>query len=182
MPSQSYLCKYCHQTKPTQTALNRHIAHSAVCLQAWQENLLNLTSGGSGSINSHFATINNSIPLDLLENDDFNGEVAITEEIRPASNNLQVSSLQRSEESGTGNDARSQIRRYRKGYPVGYAAKIFGEGKTKFQIWKEDQILHGENEWAPFENQKEWDLAWWLIKNVGQTSIDEFLRLPIVSL
>ena len=35
--------------------------------------------------------------------------------------------------------------------------------------------------WAPFEDQAEWNLACWLIKNVGQKSIDEYLKLPIVS-
>ena len=38
------------------------------------------------------------------------------------------------------------------------------------------------NEWTPFHSQKKWDLAKWLIKNVGQKSIDEFLQLPIVSM
>jgi hypothetical protein len=38
----------------------------------------------------------------------------------------------------------------------------------------------GENEWAPFTSQEEWDLAWWLMNNVGQNSIDEYLKLPIV--
>ena len=33
----------------------------------------------------------------------------------------------------------------------------------------------------PFEDQAEWDLACWLIRNVGQKSIDEYLKLPIVS-
>jgi hypothetical protein len=49
-------------------------------------------------------------------------------------------------------------------------------------MWKEEQNLYRENEWAPFDNQKEWDLAKWLIRNVGQKSTDEFLKLQIASL
>ncbi|KAF8223722.1 hypothetical protein L208DRAFT_1315423, partial [Tricholoma matsutake] len=45
-----------------------------------------------------------------------------------------------------------------------------------------EQENQGEHTWAPFEDQAEWDLACWLIKNVGQKSIDEYLKLPIVSL
>ncbi|KAG5649098.1 hypothetical protein H0H81_006309, partial [Sphagnurus paluster] len=55
------------------------------------------------------------------------------------------------------------------------------QGNTQFGQWKEAQEASGESAWAPFENQEEWDLAQWLIKTVGQTSIDEYLKLPIVS-
>jgi hypothetical protein len=39
----------------------------------------------------------------------------------------------------------------------------------------------GEDEWAPFADREEWGLAEWLIKSLGQTCTDEFLKLPIVS-
>ncbi|KAF8233248.1 hypothetical protein L208DRAFT_1267596, partial [Tricholoma matsutake] len=45
----------------------------------------------------------------------------------------------------------------------------------------EEQAALGENTWAPFASQEEWDLSQWLMKNVGQNSIDEYLKLPIVS-
>lgn len=155
--------------KATETALNRHIAHSAACFKAWQDDLLRLTSTNTrvdGSINQRSATLD--------------------ERIRPDSpvNNLEVSiavpSIQGSEEMGhveDVDDAHSQSR-YSRGYPVRYAVEILGEGKTNFEIWEDEQ---SENEWAPFRNQKEWDLAQWLFRNVGQKSIDEFLKLPIVS-
>jgi hypothetical protein len=71
--------------------------------------------------------------------------------------------------------------RYRREYDNAYPVEILGMGQTKFQLLQEQQRLRSESEWAPFNNQKEWDLAQWLIKNVGQKSIDEFLKLPIVS-
>jgi hypothetical protein len=56
----------------------------------------------------------------------------------------------------------------------------------------------GEDEWAPFCDEyvpfhvdglcltlaarEEWGLAEWLVKSLGQTRTDEFLKLPIVSL
>ncbi|KAG1868181.1 hypothetical protein C8R48DRAFT_549442, partial [Suillus tomentosus] len=55
-------------------------------------------------------------------------------------------------------------------------------GQTNFekhQQYKEDE---GEDKWAPFGNEEEWGLAEWLVKSLGQTKTDEFLKLPIVSL
>lgn len=37
------------------------------------------------------------------------------------------------------------------------------------------------NHWGPFADGDEWDLAKWLLKNVGQTQTDKFLKLGIVS-
>jgi hypothetical protein len=53
--------------------------------------------------------------------------------------------------------------------------------KTQFETWKESQVDEDKSEWAPFDSQEEWELAQWLMKNVGQKSINEYLKLPIVS-
>ncbi|KAG1779091.1 hypothetical protein EV702DRAFT_1178629 [Suillus placidus] len=53
------------------------------------------------------------------------------------------------------------------------------EGETKFEGYKRDQEEGSEHPWSPFEDTEEWDLAQWLIKNLGQTRTDEFLKLPI---
>jgi hypothetical protein len=71
-------------------------------------------------------------------------------------------------------------RRYVESYPDG-AADILGRSKTKFDAYRESQDEGGEQRWAPFRDQEEWDLAQWLLKNVGQTKIDQFLKLDIVS-
>ncbi|KAG2340776.1 hypothetical protein BDR05DRAFT_1032465 [Suillus weaverae] len=55
------------------------------------------------------------------------------------------------------------------------------EGETKFEGYKRDQEEGSEHPWSPFEDTEEWDLAQWLVKNLGQTRTDEFLKLPIVS-
>ena len=43
------------------------------------------------------------------------------------------------------------------------------------------QMRNGEDPWAPFDDQEEWELAQWLMLNVGQNATDKFLKLPIVS-
>jgi hypothetical protein len=180
MPSKFYHCKYCHQIKQTETALNRHIAHSVPCFQSWQNELVRLTSstiGVEGNINRRAGTMDDSLLPDSLGNDsNLDMDVVIFDKTIPDHKNAVPS--KRTEAS---DDAGSQSR-YRKAYPGGYAAKILGEGKTNFQQWEEDESLHGKNEWAPFHSQKEWDLVQWLIKNVGQKTIDEYLKLPIASI
>lgn len=71
-------------------------------------------------------------------------------------------------------------------YPVPYpgrAGEALDKQETMFHKMQEDQKLDGdeENPWAPFDNQDEWELARWLMKNVGQKKTNEFLQLPIVS-
>src|SRR5882762_864541 len=47
---------------------------------------------------------------------------------------------------------------------------------------QEDQKLEGLEPEAPFADEEEWELVKWLMKNVGQTKADDFLKLPIVSI
>jgi hypothetical protein len=70
-------------------------------------------------------------------------------------------------------------RRYVQSYPEG-AAYILGQGKTMFETYREKQDGRKEQRWAPFQDKEEWELAQWLMKNVGQMKIDEFLKLDIV--
>ncbi|KAG1889977.1 hypothetical protein F4604DRAFT_1876673 [Suillus subluteus] len=52
-------------------------------------------------------------------------------------------------------------------------------GQTGFERYQRYKEGEGEDEWAPFCNEEEWGLAEWLVKNLGQTKTDEFLKLPI---
>lgn len=51
----------------------------------------------------------------------------------------------------------------------GYFAKI-----------RDSQKREGLAPWAPYADMDEWELAHWLMKNVGQNETDKFLRLKIV--
>jgi hypothetical protein len=66
-------------------------------------------------------------------------------------------------------------------YP-GNVAEILGTGETEFQKLYKQQQASEQNPWAPFEDKDEWELAEWLMKRANKTSIDEFLKLPIVCL
>jgi hypothetical protein len=73
--------------------------------------------------------------------------------------------------------------RYIENFPEEYlAGATWGRGKPLFESLDEERREEGGSHWAPFEDEDEWQLAEWLIRNVGQKQTDNFLRLPIVSL
>ncbi|KAI6035797.1 hypothetical protein EDC04DRAFT_2868770 [Pisolithus marmoratus] len=61
----------------------------------------------------------------------------------------------------------------------GVTAKILGSWKTMFETLEEAEIANNECMWAPFCDE-EWELAGFLMKNVGQNKMDEFLKLSKV--
>ncbi|KAL0951815.1 hypothetical protein HGRIS_008482 [Hohenbuehelia grisea] len=56
-----------------------------------------------------------------------------------------------------------------------------GSSKTPFQRIRDDQILKGAEILGPFKDDDEWELAKWLIKNVGHNQAEAFLKLPIIT-
>jgi hypothetical protein len=58
--------------------------------------------------------------------------------------------------------------------------------KTDFEQLRDDKLRStsslGDNPlWAPFADKDDWELAQWLATTVGQSAIDEYLKLSIVS-
>ncbi|KAJ7572033.1 hypothetical protein C8J56DRAFT_1081438 [Mycena floridula] len=60
------------------------------------------------------------------------------------------------------------------------AGATFGEARTTFDTIRDDQIMQNGKVLGPFRDDDEWQLAKWLIKNVGHTQTDHFLKLPII--
>ncbi|KAJ7105367.1 hypothetical protein C8R44DRAFT_943376 [Mycena epipterygia] len=61
------------------------------------------------------------------------------------------------------------------------AGATYGPSKTTFERIRDDQILTGCEVLGPFADEEEWELAKWLIKNVGHNQTEAFLKLPIVT-
>ncbi|KAI6130825.1 hypothetical protein EV401DRAFT_2054208 [Pisolithus croceorrhizus] len=57
----------------------------------------------------------------------------------------------------------------------GIVAKILGSWNMVFE-----SMEAAEGMWVPFHSEEEWELAHFLMKNMGQTRMDEFLKLNIV--
>lgn len=71
---------------------------------------------------------------------------------------------------------------YIENFPEEYlAGAIWGHCKPLFESLDDERVRDGGSCWAPFDDEDEWQLAEWLIRNVGQNQTDTFLKLPIVS-
>ena len=64
---------------------------------------------------------------------------------------------------------------------MGVAATILGKKKTVFEHLEATELQKGKSEWVPFHDKDEWELAQFLMKNLGQMKIDELLKLSYVS-
>ena len=63
----------------------------------------------------------------------------------------------------------------------GEPGQTFGEDVTMFESLRAAQVLRGEHPHAPFQDDEEWGLAKWLMREVTQGGVDSFAKLPIVS-
>ena len=55
------------------------------------------------------------------------------------------------------------------------------KGRTKFKMLLEQRTADGLQPCEPFVSKEEWQLVMWQMANVEETSMDEYLKLPIVS-
>ncbi|KAJ7160367.1 hypothetical protein C8R46DRAFT_1286061 [Mycena filopes] len=70
--------------------------------------------------------------------------------------------------------------RWRKECP-GHGGATYGKGKTTFEVIRDEEVLKGADVLGPFKDEAEWELAKWLIKHVGHTATDEFLKLRMIT-
>ena len=65
-------------------------------------------------------------------------------------------------------------------YP-GITATILGRKKMVFELLEAAELEKGEDKWVPFCDEDEWELARFMMKNLGKMKIDELLKLSHVS-
>ena len=71
--------------------------------------------------------------------------------------------------------------RYVEAYPENEkAGATWGTGTPLFESIRLQQERDGDSIWGPFADEAEWELAEWLLRNVGQKQSDAYLKLPIV--
>ena len=64
---------------------------------------------------------------------------------------------------------------------LGVATTVLGKKKTVFESLEAAEIERGDSEWAPFHDEDKWELGQFMMKNLGQTKINELLKLSSVS-
>ncbi|KAJ6611866.1 hypothetical protein B0H10DRAFT_2283854 [Mycena sp. CBHHK59/15] len=64
---------------------------------------------------------------------------------------------------------------------LGAGATYGPKAKTAFELIRDNEILTPGTVLGPFWDDDEWQLVKWVIKHVGHTATEKFLKLPIIS-
>ena len=177
-------CPHCNTSKPTQKAINQHIQLTPACKKAYGEQLTAIRGSPSPRPSCKRKERSPSPPAHVLEGSDDTGMQAADDFVPPVDPvPVQPQSKRARMEEVEDEDSapRPRYTRFVRPYPRPVATPI-RRGKTKFETLLEQQTADGMQPWEPFVSKEEWQLATWLMANVGQTSTDEYLKLPIVSL
>lgn len=183
----SHKCFYCRKTLPTLKGLRSHLTQRKICRDA----LRRVTEKRSPTKKS---TEDEDSEMGDMQEDDL-GFGASMDDVEPilfdhtqqqddnqpnpsSSRDQQPDRRPRveeveDEESGT-------HRRWLKDFPLPAGTRL-RQARSYFETVREEQRRNGDDPWAPFKDEEEWELAQWLITNVGQNATDKYLKLPIVS-
>ncbi|KAG1843935.1 Zn-finger domain-containing protein [Suillus subalutaceus] len=179
-------CKDCGHWLPTTSGLNKHIANSLTCCQKWQDclqnfsiNVFDLGGGFAAPVEDNFNLEDDEDLHDARPPVEDNTNEETYSPPHPGSvefdqDHVQSCSVQIEEVTddpgpvGTRRWVEEYPDEMLAGAPCGPAEDI------------DNQEANGESVWGPFNDEEEWELARWLIQNVGQNQTDEFLKLPIV--
>ena len=189
-----HFCGFCGKGHfPTSSGLNKHIRHSLNCNKAahqkWGDYATNIWDNAPGPSNNKPQPsalpliLENSELVDTLE-EDLQGvehELANVGETQPDTiNPPETQSFRATVEDAEDDDIESI--HYVEDFPRNLGAgAVWGEEVPFFEKLRQEREKSETSQWAPFEDQDEWELAEWLIKNIGQKQTDAFLNLNIVS-
>ena len=117
---------------------------------------------------------------DLLELEDLANTRGLQPDTHP-DNKIRPDHLCVTVKDAKDREIESQSTYYIEDFPANLGVgAVWGEDMPFFEkLWRE-QERNGLSRWGPFEDQDEWELAKWLIRNVGQKQINSFLNLNIV--
>lgn len=197
MPS-TVSCEWCYRDFPTKAAKSQHIGKSQSCskkrLRAFKR--LNRTLNPHGQLNLPAPPLDNSAadkenepPFDEA---DLAPPILITSNISATSPNSPATTTPPFDQNAQPPSHRARVeevpepvptsQRFVESFPASkLAGASFGESQTIFEAIRDDQILRGAEILGPFKTDEEWQLAKWLIKNVGHNATEQFLKLAVVS-
>lgn len=186
-------CSYCDHPFPTSSGVRKHIRQSPACRKQRRKAFTGLyarTLDCDSQVPAQpGATHEESTPdpesLNLAEP----GPVYPTVSVEPSTEPSEATSRRPTVEDVEDEDEVDRRRReskeawtrYIKSFPPEFKAGMrLGRGKTNFEKLREAQQERGESPLGPFLDEDEWELAQWLVANVGQRATDRFLKLNIV--
>ena len=187
-----HCCNYCLKPIATEAGIKWHIAQSPACHNQWTKLLERTKSAVLNDIDDQ--------PPELMDDDApgypynweniFDGVDGPKEPLDVPDGHL-VHQSRVDVDPGPPNLSKRPSKRvrveedredspYTEPYPKA-TATILGKKKTVFESMEAADLKKGKDKWAPFRNEDEWELAQFLMKNLGQTKTDELLKLSFVS-
>jgi len=167
-------CSYCSRPFPTTKGLHSHQAQDLVCRQKRaedQERIFHHLSRNENPNLVHASASNpTSLPTETLSHDPM--QIDIDLEAAASAQELPPNQPKPAQKCSTYQvPPPSHLR----------AGESKGRAETIFERIRRQQQQRGHGVYGQFQTAEDWDLAKWLIKNVGQNATDSFLKLPIVS-
>ncbi|KAG1750514.1 uncharacterized protein EDB91DRAFT_1244094 [Suillus paluster] len=160
-------CGFCTKEMPTLGGVKKHIAGHPECRRQWELLVENQNDIGIPSIDTNTNTDSNA--------NLFSPHCcSCSESSQPNADNA---TAPKNRWVTIEEDEDEDHRRYFK--QCAGTGQTVREGQTGFERFQQYKEGKGEDEWAPFCDAEEWGLAEWLVRSLGQTQTDKFLKLPI---
>jgi hypothetical protein len=176
-------CKYCGTIKSTSEAIKKHIQHTLLCRDKYLVELSKIESTVLDS-DTHTPTCINSNSNCEQPADEVSYGVDIADETSVGASQEETGHSATFKD-GVGNPGTwnfpVELPRYSEAYP-GLAGMPIGSAKEKtcFELIRDAEGEDGPWSEKGFKSKEEWEVAKWLLHNVGQNQTDEFLKLPMV--
>ncbi|KAG2100245.1 hypothetical protein BD769DRAFT_1631108 [Suillus cothurnatus] len=169
-------CGFCTKEMPTSGGVKRHIAGFPDCRRQWELLVENQNDIGVPSLgNQTVATNTNTNTNTYSQADLFSPHCrSRSESSNPNADNPTASKHQQVTIEEVEDE--DHTRYFEQCVNAGQTLR---EGQTGFERFHQYKEGMGKDKWAPFYDEEEWGLAKWLVKSLGQTQTDEFLKLPI---
>jgi hypothetical protein len=198
MPS----CKYCGEPFTTAANVQKHQSQARDCLKKVEEEFQEISR-----LRRERRANGSRLPFSACGNTDFGPTAEAETEVEmqlPSDNILVVTAGQEQAETELhgelvidwdataprrmveveDEDVYSRNNVKRTAFPIKDGSKpghAYNLGKTAFQSIRDVQIHKNDELLGSFKDNAEWELAKWLITNVGHAQADTLLKLPIVS-
>ena len=190
-------CAYCKDFIPLAKSLSNHQSKSKKCLElrararaeiARHVNDNRYVSTQLNGHDSNYSSAPDSNPTSFLDLDGFENPNSTPTTVTVHQINVTAPEFDQDAVPPDPQDIRDQSNKppqhegvWDEAFPPDKrAGASIGPGKTNFETYRDKQIREGAEILGPFENDAEWELAKWLMKNVGHSQAEEFLKLPIV--
>ncbi|KAI6096530.1 hypothetical protein EDD16DRAFT_1773567 [Pisolithus croceorrhizus] len=178
----THCCSYCFKPIPTASGVMQYISQTPACQQWWedvleQEVTMTLEIDDMPALDCKPYNGQYELELDCVPNgtpDPHEGHFVQNLRVHDKSEHHDLCQSQFELKQIDDTPIHSSEGCFTKKFD-GIAAKILGSQETVFE-----SMEAAENMWAPFHSEEEWELARFLMKNIGQTKMDEFLKLDII--